>query len=323
MPVVVLPDTGRNNPVFMMELLVQESIKRNGPVVVGGVGGSGTRVVVKILSTLGFFVGGDLSEAGDNYWHTMLLKRPRWYPKVRDDRRTIRVGLSLLSKLMVERGLLSFSELRFLLRATVAATYFGTDHFGQYRGIAWSLKRISKMLRDHARGGEYIGWGWKEPNSHLVVRDLNDLFNGFKYIHIVRNGLDMAFSTNQAQLYTWSNLFGVPRPRSSGEAPRLSLKYWIRANERAIRTGSELGPEKFLLLNYDELCIAPEQQIDKIIRFLNLEPTEEKYREILELPKKPVTFFRYQQHDLAQFDAEDLSSLLSLGFGIVKYAVKS
>lgn len=302
---------------------MQESIKRNGPVVVGGVGGSGTRVVIRILSTLGFFVGSDLNEADDNFWHTMLFKRPRWYPKVRDDRKTIRVGLSLLSKLMVERELLSFSELIFLLRAAASVTCFGIDYFGAARGIAWPLKRISNMLRNYGAGSDYIGWGWKEPNSHLVVRDLNDFFQGFKYIHIVRNGLEMAFSKNQLQLYTWANLFGVVRPESSDEVPRLSLKYWIRANEAAIRAGNELGPEKFLLLNYDELCTSPGHEIDRIIKFLHLDPEEEVYREILELPKKPATFFRYQQHDLARFDAQDLSSLLSLGFGIAKYTVKS
>ncbi len=50
---------------------------QNGPVVIGGVGGSGTRVVAAILSTLGFHLGNDLNESMDNLWTTLLFKRPR------------------------------------------------------------------------------------------------------------------------------------------------------------------------------------------------------------------------------------------------------
>lgn len=36
------------------------------PVVVGGVGGSGSRVVAEMLETLGLFIGDDLNDARDN-----------------------------------------------------------------------------------------------------------------------------------------------------------------------------------------------------------------------------------------------------------------
>ena len=49
-----------------------------GPVVVGGVGGSGTRVVEQMLRQLGVYTGADLNSAGDNRWFTLLCKLPRW-----------------------------------------------------------------------------------------------------------------------------------------------------------------------------------------------------------------------------------------------------
>ena len=39
-----------------------------GPVAIGGVGGSGTRVIAEILIQLGFYIGSDLNSANDNLW---------------------------------------------------------------------------------------------------------------------------------------------------------------------------------------------------------------------------------------------------------------
>lgn len=36
------------------------------PVAIGGVGGSGTRVVAEIVRSLGYYLGGDLNSANDN-----------------------------------------------------------------------------------------------------------------------------------------------------------------------------------------------------------------------------------------------------------------
>ena len=47
------------------------------PVVIGGVGGSGTRLIAQCLNELGFFLGPDLNEANDNLWFTLLFKRTR------------------------------------------------------------------------------------------------------------------------------------------------------------------------------------------------------------------------------------------------------
>jgi len=56
---------------------------------------------------------------------------------------------------------------------------------------------------------QYKGWGWKEPNTHIYLEFLSKYFSDLKYIFVIRHGLDMAFSKNQAQLYNWGNLLGV------------------------------------------------------------------------------------------------------------------
>ena len=64
-------------------------------------------------------------------------------------------------------------------------------------------------------------WGWKEPNSHLMIRHLHRHFGDrLRYVHVIRNGLDMAQSRNQLQLIRWGSVFGVPVDRPIRTRPR-------------------------------------------------------------------------------------------------------
>ena len=58
-----------------------------GPVVIGGVGGSGTRVIAEILRELKFFIGNDLNGPLDNLTYTLLFKRKKWYYKNYNNRK--------------------------------------------------------------------------------------------------------------------------------------------------------------------------------------------------------------------------------------------
>ena len=44
-------------------------------VAVGGLGGSGTRLIANLLKLHGFYLGTDLNESLDNLWFTLIFKR--------------------------------------------------------------------------------------------------------------------------------------------------------------------------------------------------------------------------------------------------------
>ena len=44
------------------------------PVAIGGVGGSGTRLIANCLEELNYYIGSDLNKAKDNLWFTLLFK---------------------------------------------------------------------------------------------------------------------------------------------------------------------------------------------------------------------------------------------------------
>jgi hypothetical protein len=295
---------------------MQNHDELSGPVIIGGVGGSGTRVVAEIIEHFGFYIGKDIDKARDNLWFLLLFKRPRWYRRAQHNRQNIFTGLSLFTNVMLHRKFPSCSQLNFLIRAVPEISIFGHNHKGDGRG-AWPFVRAWNMLAMKPQKlSNYAGWGWKEPNTHLYLDCLAEYFKDLKYIHTLRHGLDMAFSKNQQQLYNWGPFYDVKMPNTKTEEPAASLKYWVVSNKRAIEFGKKLGHEKFLLISFDKLCLTPKSEIQRIASFLNIKPSAENLDIALHIPKIPKSLGRYRNRNLRQFDPADLYELEALGFSL-------
>ncbi len=293
---------------------MQPNDEPSGPVVIGGVGGSGTRVVAEIIDHFGYYLGKDLNTARDNLWFLLLFKRPRWYRQAQHDRQHIFTGLSLFCNAMLYGKLPSWPQLAFLIRAVIEISIFGHNHKNDGRG-AWPLVRAWNMVTMKPRElSKYAGWGWKEPNTHIYLDCLAGYFKNLRYIHTLRQGLDMAFSKNQQQLYNWGPFFDVKIPHTKINEPAASLKYWAKSNKRILDYGKKLGDEKFLVVNFDQLCLSPETEIQKIVSFLNIKPSADSLEIAFNIPKRPVSLGRYKDQNLAQFDPADLNDLEALGF---------
>lgn len=287
---------------------------QNGPIVIGGIGGSGTRVMAEIAALFGFYIGKDLNGASDNLTYTLLFKRPIWFKKNINNTGQIYTGLRILEKSMIKDGRLSLREKIFLMKAVRGMSKFGHNKEGEGKGD-WPFQRLPFInFPQIPNSDSYHGWGWKEPNTHLLIPKFEEYFQQFRYIHTMRHGLDMAFSTNQQQLFNWASLFGIDLPVSRDDIPRASFRYWVEANRRAISLGNQLGSQKFLLVNFDELCSKPSDEIRKIADFLQISPTDELLAEASRLPVIPRTTGRHKDHNLDVFNLKDLSFLKDLGF---------
>jgi hypothetical protein len=298
--------------------LTGSSLNPDAPVVIGGVGGSGTRLVAKIFMEAGVFLGSDLNLENDNLWFTLLFRRPHWYRKVagRKDRR-IFTGLRVFAKAMLGSGALTVNELAFATR--VAAKMSLEIHAANKatRGL-WPFQRVQNMRRAARRRLEksYRGWGWKEPNSHIYLPHLFQQFPAVRYIHVIRHGLDMAFSINQVQLYNWSFLFGLKPPKTKLEVPAASLKYWVRANQRAIDFGKTLGPDHFLAVNFDQLCFSTSSEIKRILDFAGAKVSKEGFSRLCQLPQPQKSSGRYLRRECNVFDRHDVEAVRRFGFDV-------
>ncbi|MHA1659095.1 MAG: sulfotransferase [Promethearchaeota archaeon] len=174
-------------------------------------------------------------------------------------------------------------------------------------------------VRQNIDLSNYIGWGWKEPTSHIYIEYINEYFPNLKYIHVIRHGLDMAYSNNQQQLYNWGYLFGVDIPKSQKLLPRASLEYWIKANKKVISFCKHFLKNKFLLINYDSLCHIPSKEIEKLIIFLELENRNINISKLCSLIKKPISTGRYKKYNLSIFGKEQIDAVRELGFKVSNY----
>ena len=293
--------------------------KYMSPVAVGGVGGSGTRVVAEILIQLGFYMGNDLNAAYDNLWFTLLFKRPDWFFKKLNSRESqIFKGINIFENTMTGTLSSKYNELIFIMKAAVEMMFKGQDHLGSGKGL-WPLKRVLTMIQSKKRYPfKDIGWGWKEPNTHIYIEYLSRYFDNLKYIHVIRHGLDMAYSSNQAQLYNWGIMFGVEANNLSTPLPILSLKYWNEANKRAVALGKKLFNERFLVINFEKLCINPEDEISLLIDFLKIDKKKLDINELAKLPKLPKSAGRYKNYDLTIFSKNEIDTVRDLGFEVDK-----
>ena len=153
-------------------------------------------------------------------------------------------------------------------------------------------------------------WGWKEPNSHIVLDRLLAHFRNIKYIHVARNGLDMAHSSNQNQLKFWGQDF---IGRSYEITPRFSLQYWCIVHRRVLEIGRSMG-SNFLFLNYDNFCSNPESGIFELCEFLGLEDAKVSVPALIEMVDAPDSIGRFKQYGTSIFDENDVEYVKELGF---------
>jgi len=288
-----------------------------GPVAIGGIGGSGTRVVAEILMRAGLYMGADLNESNDNLWFTLLLKRPAWVRRnLSGDGAEIWHAISIFAKAMNSEPFADPEDLAFIREAARDLAAHGHDHIGSGSGD-WALERERSLLKAmDARPRDPVGWGWKEPNTHLFLRHLAGQIPGLRYVHVMRHGLDMAFSANQGQLHNWGRLYGIEAKAPGLPLPKASLQYWIAANRRAIETGRAcLGP-RFLLLNFDQLCLNPSAESGRFLDFVGIGREAVDLAALASLPRIPQSMGRYRDQGLTIFDPAEIAAVEELGFSV-------
>lgn len=223
------------------------------PVAIGGVGGSGTRVVAELVRNLGIHTGTDLNDASDTLWFTLLFKRLE-APGCPDGAFDALVH-ALVSALAQGAPLDAASGALVRSLASPDRPQHPAD---------WLQLRAASLLAAAAGPAHGRRWGWKEPNTHVVIERLWQRLPELRYIHVVRDGLQMATSRNQNQLRLWG-------PQALGEdgpaTPRRSLAYWCHVHRRMQRLLA-LNPQRMLWLDYDRLCADPRAVAPGLARFL-------------------------------------------------------
>src|SRR6266404_1730427 len=200
------------------------------PVVIGATGGSGTRVVARIARLAGYDLGTNLNSAEDAL--EFYPFHDKWInPFVKAERRG-----ATLSRADSQRMKLEFH---------------------------------AALDRHHPSGSPETRWGWKAPRSIYLLPFLLAELPDMKFIHVLRDGRDMALSANQVQLRKHGAAVLSWTERMFRSAPERSLLLWSRVNARGAEFGESRLQENYLRVRFEDLCIKPLETTAHIINFLN------------------------------------------------------
>lgn len=272
------------------------------PIAIGGLGGSGTRVFAALLRAAGVHIGDCLNAALDNLWFTVLFKRAAWgrpdvaqAPDPADIARSIDLFHRAMTVGLADSLTQAEQDLLEGLRRDLIP-------IGDWQCGARSVHADNLVASSVPENGDTLLWGWKEPNTHVFLPHLDQQIPGLRYIHIVRNGLDMAFSKNTWQVRHWAHLYQVPEDPDV-PLPVRQLRYWIAANTAAISYGMSHMAGRFMVVEYEDFCARPAQHWIRIQKFLGL-PADRPLPEGL---VEPSTIGRSADHDLSDFTQDTLT----------------
>jgi len=134
-------------------------------------------------------------------------------------------------------------------------------------------------------------WGWKEPRTMYLLPFLREEFPDLRFLHVVRDGRDMAFSTNQNQLRKHGAAV-LGKPTHTGSPPILAAELWSRANIAAADFGETRLQKNYLRIRFEDLCRAPDAAADRVAAFAGVQrPTQMQWQ-----VAPPATMGRWQHH---------------------------
>jgi Sulfotransferase family len=198
----------------------------NAPVVIGGVGGSGTRVIARIVRRAGYFLGTNLTGAEDavEFWEFY----DRW-----------------INRFLLRKQVPLSREERILMK------------------LDWERRLARHLLVLPSPDSR---WGWKNPRSILLLAFFHETYPDMKFIHVVRDGRDMAFSaTAQDQC----RMHGAALCRENRAASAVeTAAFWSETNLMAAQYAETNMQNGYLRIKFETLCAKPRESVEELLSFL-------------------------------------------------------
>lgn len=122
--------------------------------------------------------------------------------------------------------------------------------------------QVFALLMASARIGEGKAdarWGHKMPSEWPYVGAWRRWFPEARFLHLLRHPHDATASMVQYQLQRYPT------------TPVVAAWQWRRAFRAIRRHGRELGPERYLMLRYEDLVARPEEVLADACRFLGVD----------------------------------------------------
>jgi len=136
-------------------------------------------------------------------------------------------------------------------------------------------------------------WGWKNPRSLLLLAFLHEQFPEMRFIHVVRDGRDMAFSENQYDVKRHGAAVLQGRLQDAPQPVRAAA-IWAVSNVNTHDYGKRHMAQTYLRLNFETLCERPKDSVQLILDFL-ANSTADAAKIAEELIVSPTTMGRWRR----------------------------
>jgi len=171
---------------------------------------------------------------------------------------------------------------------------------------------LGAVLADHCAAlGPGQPWGWKEPRSIYLLGFFDRQLPALRFLHVVRDGRDMALSTNQNQLRKHGDAAPIPAdlPASSR-----SLALWSWVNLAAARYGKERLGDRYLRIRFEDLCAKPVEVASDVLGFFGIAGDANL---ALDAVSAPASLGRWRAESpalIAALEAQGAAALVELGY---------
>ena len=217
------------------------------PVFIGGTNGSGTRLYAKLLELNGIYQG---SEKNYAYEPTHILKYTKHY-------------------------------IPWLMRTAKEPVYSINNLPEQLQSEMKQWITECAELIQHQKPSTYQHWGWKHPRNIFLLPFFLDLFPNFFFIHIIRDGRDMAFANNTVDATTCYQYLQSNKKKfklnlrsvfkNNQLTPSQLIKFWEIVNcSIAEWYTTNMPSSNYIVSKYEDLCDNPESEIKKILNLIHV-----------------------------------------------------
>jgi len=154
-------------------------------------------------------------------------------------------------------------------------------------------------------------WGWKEPRSIYLLAFFHRHLPALRFLHVVRDGRDMALSTNQNQLRKHGDAARIPPDLSD---PERSLALWSWVNLTAARYGEEQLGDRYLRVRFEDLCARPVEVAREVLGFFEIAGDPNL---ALDAVSAPASLGRWRSEPpatIAALEKQGAAALVELGY---------
>jgi hypothetical protein len=194
-----------------------------------------------------------------------------------------------------------------LYRREVLADYLANGDRFPPAGREAADERLASALRIHLEElpSPNTPWGAKNPRSMLMLPFWHERYPRLRFVHVVRNGLDMAYSANQLQ----PTYFGeaVLPGLANRPPPVRAMLYWRYMNCRAADYGERRLGERYLRLRYEDLCLHSRDTVRALFDFLGVDDPG-RFKEAVGEVYRPPSIGRWREQPI-----EELADLIEAG----------